>query len=152
MNSFQKIITVVAFCWMSVAAQATIIAKCGVSIGFTYFPSIGLNKKDNGEFSADKISGGRISLELRKDGKFDVWFASGSETDRSSIDEGADVIRIGRNENTLTIAVIYPMLSEVYTFMKTRSGDEVMWTTNKHSTPILKAGTYLSSCTQLDLQ
>ena len=146
-----KTLSFLTFCLMAVSAHAEIIAECGSSDGYTYFPSIGLNPNQDGIFTADKISDGSIALELREDGTFDVLFRSRPENKRSSIVEGAKVFRIGRGGNELTVAVIYPMLSEVYTFMQTRLGPEVMWTTNKHSTPVLKAGAYLSRCTKLIL-
>ena len=39
----------------------------------------------------------------------------------SATQEGADVLRIGQNEIGITIAVVYPMLIETYTFLKSQA-------------------------------
>ena len=151
MKLIANVIIILGLSLLTVPANAEIIAECTKSNGYSYFPGVGLNPKDVGDFAADAISNGRISLDLRNDGRFDVLFSENNEEERSSISEGAKVIRIGQRSESITIAVIYPRLSEVYTFLKTRSGPEVIWTTNKFATPVVKVGAYLSLCLQLNL-
>ena len=152
MQIFRGAMSLILLFCLDASAHGEIIAQCFSSKGFSYFPSLGLNPKSAGEFQNDGISKGSIWLDRQSNGNFDLLFSDGSDRQVSSIAEGGKVFRIGQGDQTLTIAVIYPNLSEVYTFMNTRSGPEVMWTTNKHSTPVLKAAAYFALCGHLELQ
>jgi hypothetical protein len=51
----------------------------------------------------------------------------------------------------MTVVVAYPRLIETYTFLVAASGPEVMWTTNKFATPVIKAGLYRAYCSEMNL-
>ena len=46
--------------------------------------------------------------------------------------------------------VVYPLLVEIYTFLRSETGSEVMWTSNKFGTPVLKVAAYRATCSFVD--
>ena len=133
-------------CLLAQSAVAKDIAVCGRSDGYAYFPSVGLMADKNIQGTKDAISSGKFTLSISGLDTFDLLFTDATGAVRSATQDGAKVLRIGQNKTSITVLIVYPMLAEVYTFLQSKSGPEVMWTTNKYSTPILKAGAYRAAC------
>ena len=140
-----------AVCLLDQAAVAKDVAVCGGSEGYAYYPSAGLMADKSAQWTDDPISAGKFTLSISELNKFDLLFTDATGAVVSASQDGAEVLRIGQSEIGITIAVVYPMLIETYTFLRSQSGPEAIWTSNKHSTPILKAGAYRAKCTFINL-
>jgi hypothetical protein len=127
------------------------VANCGASEGYGYYPSIGLTANRAAEWTKDGIANGRLTLKKLPTGLFDVLFIDATGSVVSSTQDGAKVILIGKDTNTISILVIYDQLIETFTFMHSTSGAEVMWTQNKHSTPIVKATVFQAKCSFVNI-
>jgi len=132
---------------MAMEAFAADIAVCGGSDGQGYYPSVGLTAGHKSEWTPDSISKGRITLSFTAPNNFGVLISDATGAIFSSTADGTKVARVGQTESSITMLVVYPMLVETYTFLISSTGFEVMWTTNKYTTPILKVGAYRASCT-----
>ena len=137
------------------SAFAGDIAVCGASSGYAYYPRIGLTAGSNevGKWTDDQISNGRITLTAHDDGSFDLLAADAKGGVYSAVNDGAEVFQFSRSIDSLIIIVAYPVTGviETYNFLKSVTGPEVMWTSNKGRTPVLKAGTYRAECSFIDL-
>jgi hypothetical protein len=133
------------------SSEAKDVAVCGSSEGYAYYPSAGLMAEKSAQWTDDPISSGKFTLSISELNKFDLLFTDATGAVMSASQEGAEVLRIGQSEIGITVAVVYPMLIETYTFLQSHSGPEAIWTSNKHSTPILKAGAYRAKCTLINL-
>ena len=151
MSTFGKTISIAAFCIAATSLHAETIARCGVSKGYSYLPAIGLYPKETGVFNEGGYSNGSVSLNRLADGTFDLLFRGDIGDESSSITQGAKVFEMSHDDKTITIVVVLSGISEVYTFMNTRSGPEVMWTTSEYGTTIFKVGAYNAKCTYLSL-
>jgi hypothetical protein len=133
------------------SAFAEDIAVCGNSDGYAYYPSAGLMEGKEPEWTRDPITKGRFTLSRSSSGLFDLLFTDATGAVVSATQDGAKIVRVGQTQQSITILVAYPMLVETYTFLLSSSGPEALWTSNKHSTPILKAGAYRAACTFVNL-
>jgi len=135
------------------AASARDVAVCGNSVGQGYYPAAGLSAIANktGKWDEDNITSGRITLSQVDQDGFDILFTDATGVVVSAKGDGATVVRVGQNDFSIAILVVYPLLTETYTFLRSKDGPEVMWTTNKHSTPVVKVGAYRAACTLLNL-
>lgn len=99
--------------------------------------------------------GGRVesglTLSMTAPDNFDILIGDATGSVFSSTQDGARVVRVGQTASSITFIVAYPQVVETYTFLITSNGPEVMWTSNKHNTPILKVGAYRADCTFIDL-
>jgi hypothetical protein len=132
-------------------ANAIDVAVCGSSEGRAFYPSAALRANEPGEWVDDPISSGRITLSMTATEVFDVLIADATGAVFSAKQDGARVFRVGQNEEAISILVVYAEVIETYTFLHSSGGPEVIWTSNKHSTPILKAGAYRAKCTYINL-
>ena len=69
----------------------------------------------------------------------------------SASQSGGEVIGLGRTSSALAVIVVYPNLVETYTFVRSQNGAEVIWSSNKFATPILKIAAYRAPCSVLNL-
>lgn len=126
------------------------VAVCGASAGYSYFPSVGLLATEKNEWSEDGISSGQMTLSLSQSGNFDLLFTDATGSVISATQDGGSVLRVGQTDGSITVIAVYPMLIEVYTFIQTSTGPQAIWSTNKHSTPIVKVGAYSAPCSFID--
>ena len=144
-------VLVAIFLGDAVAAEASVVvAACGNSEGYSYHASVGPLANEPSKWLSDRISSGRITLSI-VDGEFDILFGDATGAIKSATQEGAKVIAVGQSDFSISILVVYPMLVENYTFLVSSGGPEVIWTTNKHSTPVVKAGAYRAACKFVNL-
>ena len=99
------------------AASAVEIAVCGSSAGQAYYPSAGLRANEPGLWTDDPITSGRITLSMSAKGDFDVLFSDATGAVISAIQDGTTVIRVGQNDFSISVLVVYPLLTEMYTFL-----------------------------------
>ena len=104
------------------SAMANNIAICGSSNGISYFPEVGImiGNRDASKWVQYKIKGGTITLTLTADKQFDLLFSDSYGRAVSSKQDGAKVLLVGKTRESATFAVIYPKLTEVYSFVKGR--------------------------------
>ena len=136
------------------SACAKDLAICGASAGYGYYPRIGLTASSEtaGKWTDDAISGGRMTLVALADNKLDLLIADASGSIFSSTQDGGHVVALGRTPNAIAIAVVYPGSIESYTFLRSRTGPEVIWTSNKFNAPIVKAAAYRAECSLIDFE
>jgi hypothetical protein len=127
------------------------VAVCGASAGYSYFPSVGLLAAERNQWTEDGIKSGRITLSLSQSGDFDLLFTDATGSVISATQDGARVLRVGQTDGSITVIAVYPMLVEVYTFIQTSTGPQAIWSTNKHSTPIVKVAAYSAPCSFIDV-
>ncbi len=132
-------------------AGAEDLAVCGRSDGKGYYPSAALRAGEPSIWTDDPISDGRITLAMRQPNTFDILFSDATGAVVSATQDGASVVRVGQSDVSITVVVVYPMLVETYTFLNSTDGPEVLWTSNKHSTPIVKVGAYRAQCSFISL-
>lgn len=138
----------VAICLFIVGAEALSaeLAVCGDSKGYGYYPAAGLRLNEEPEWAEDGISGGKLTLSRSNSGDLDILFADASGRVISTVADGGEVILIDQGKGSLSVLVVYDVSIETYTFLKTATGGEVMWTQNRHSGPIVKAAIFRASC------
>lgn len=123
-------------------ASAEVVARCGASKGFAYYPEIGLVQAGQGGWKEDGITRGEILL-LRDGTEFDVIHTDAAGT-RSSKADGARVIGISATDARIIVLVAYPEVVETYAlWFSTR---ELLWTQIKAAGLVDKAATFRSEC------
>ncbi len=131
-------------------ANAKVIAHCGVSNGYAFYPKYGIaaKNKDAGEWTKDRISNGQFSISLSDNGKFDVLFKDVSGGIFSTVADGGQIILLGKTTDSLSLFVGYPNKSaETYTVYRTIEGKtEMMWTQNKFGVILPKVAAFIASC------
>lgn len=134
------------------SASATDLALCGESKGYSFFPSAGLAEGKPSQWTDDGISGGRFTLKQLSNGKLDLLFIPATGAIKSSIQEGAEVVTLHHSKSSITVGVFYPEeIVEMYTFLETSEGPQVMWTTNKFNALIIKASVFNAKCSYLSI-
>ena len=89
------------------ATQASVLAICSSSEGYSYFPSVGLAANRPPEWASDRISSGRITLSTTSNGEFDILFGDASGALISARQDGGKVIAVGQNDFSISILVVY---------------------------------------------
>ena len=124
-----------------------IIVSCGESKGHAYFHhNAYVSKKDSG-WAEDKVTNGSFFVQKSGD-DYDLIYRTKLGL-TSSVDDGALIMPTHKNENSLSLVVIYPSNgnTEVYNFQHIDTDDaEATWTQTKVGTLIVKSGVFHASC------
>lgn len=133
---------------ISAPAIAVDVAVCGASIGWSYFPQVGLmaDDADGLGWGENAIPDGAFTLTLSDDNSFDLLFSDTLGGVHSARSDGAQVAVVGLTDVAISVIVAYPRLVETYTFMNSETGPEAMWTSNKFDTLILNASLFRAPC------
>jgi hypothetical protein len=129
------------------------IAVCGASDGYGYYAETGLlsGRAEAGVWIEDAIDTGRMTLTLDDSGAFDLLITDASGSIFSAKGDGATIVPVAATTTVLSIVVAYPLVVETYTFLLSDSGPEVIWTSNKHSAPIIKVSAMRAPCSLVNL-
>lgn len=135
MRLFGAILAAAAFLTAPPAA-ASVLARCGVSEGVSYFlPGPGIPDSEAG-WRPDRVSGGGLLL-ISDQGGVDIVISDAAGT-RSAKADGATVIGMPSGEGKVLVLVVYPLASvaETYVFSLDRSGaGVVVWTSARAGAP-----------------
>ena len=145
--------------FVTLAGSTPILAKdiavCGASEGYGYYPRKGLTSDDPdaGKWVEDGISNGRMTLITTANDALDLLVADSTGAVYSTINDGGTVIPIGRSNEMLSVIIVYELggTVETYTFLNSVSGPEVIWSSNKFGTLILKIAAFRAPCSFIDL-
>lgn len=119
-----KLVTALLALLFNTAAHAEDIAACSDPTGKGYFPEIGLVTKEDSGWEDEKITGGITKLTKLGENQYDILFVDMRKDIISARDDGGTVIPLNRGENAFSVLVVYPgKTAEVYTFLKSTSGD-----------------------------
>jgi hypothetical protein len=84
---------------------------------------------------------------------FDLVFADATGAVISATNDGGQVTRVGQTDEAITVVVNYPGVTvETWTFIKSRNGPEVIWSSNKYGTAMPKIAAFRAPCSLLDLE
>ena len=142
-----------AACGASEAGAVSNVAVCGASAGYAFNAQIGLlsGNAEAGRWADDAIPTGRMTLTLDDAGEFDLLIADATGSVFSAKGDGATIVPVAATNSVLSIIVAYPLVVETYTFLLSDGGPEVIWTSNKHSAPIVKVSAMRASCSFVNL-
>jgi hypothetical protein len=133
-----------------------LVAACGASKGYSYFPELGIITEEDAGFQEDGISEGYFYLLKQPDSTYDVIFRDASQRAKSAIADGAIVEKLRAGTSDAAFAVHYKggaKTVEVYTFY-IESGGKQRFTTlvsKGAEAPIAKSGLLAGSCDHLAL-
>lgn len=141
---------------VNTSAHAEDIAACSDPVGKGYFPEIGLvTKKDSG-WEDEKITGGVTKLTKLGENEYDILFVDIRKDIISARDDGGKVIPLNRGKDVFSVLVVYPgKTAEVYTFLKSTSGDlEYLYTLSRAGDQVLitKATVMRGTCSYINFE
>ncbi|HUE80298.1 MAG TPA: hypothetical protein VMN38_11800 [Sphingomicrobium sp.] len=133
-----------------------LVASCGSSKGYSYYPEIGMVPEEKSGFSEDAISDGYFYLLKQPDGAYDLVFRDALREQRSAVADGAIVQKLRGGPSDAAFMVIYQQgakATEIYTFYREAKG-KLSFTTlvSKGSEgPIARSGILVGACDHLAL-
>ena len=136
-------------CALAGSAIAAPIASCGNETGKAYYPFAGDIPADKFGWSDDAITGGRVTLDLADDGKFDLLYLDSTGAIASALKEGAAVFVSGVSETNISVIVAFPgNTTEVYDFYNNTMGvpEYTHIVSKPASVKIPKAAVYVGKC------
>ncbi|HVL79678.1 MAG TPA: hypothetical protein VM346_10390 [Sphingomicrobium sp.] len=102
-----------------------LVASCGASKGYSYFPRIGMVSEEESGFTEDTIRDGHFYVVKGADDSYDLIFKDASRERHSAVGEGAVVqkLRGGRSDSAFAVFYLSGARSvELYTFYKEDDG------------------------------
>ena len=106
----------------TVIAQPQVIASCSNPKGKSYYPELGLVKKNTSGWSDDAITGGVTNVKKIGKDKYDVVFLDVTKQIVSSLEDGGNVFLLNKGTNVFSLLVVYPgQTAEIFTFLKNNS-------------------------------
>ena len=115
------------------AANATVVATCGASVGKSFYLSSG----SEGGWTDDRIAKGQTIFSVDEDGEWDVIFRDSTGKTVSATTDGGAVIKVKGDApfKTLMLLVAYPARGVVETYSLAKEpaegGRVLMYTANQ---------------------
>jgi hypothetical protein len=130
--------------------RTSLIASCGPSTGWSYYPETKLVRGKDAGWAKDKVAGGSTALVRFADGQYDIWFADGVKSSASTRDEGGTVALHRFSEKEAAFIVSYPgQTVELYQFIMEPSGGRMIHAQSKGPENVVPKGALLTSRCQL---
>ena len=157
----QKILVTLTMVLASVAnAKVIPIAQCGETAGYSYYPAFAQEKTFK-EKAAEQVLGrslipeswvqdgfknSNITLVQTLNGNLDLLIYNNPRKETfSTADDGGKIHLLRNNFEEIVVLVIYPTLTEIYTFFKTKDGNKVSILSSKNNMSI-RTSMFTGSC------
>ncbi|TNF92533.1 MAG: hypothetical protein EP297_13245 [Gammaproteobacteria bacterium] len=143
--SQMTVILVTAGLFSTNVQAVDVLAVCGGSNGYSYFPERGLVPVGKGGWQKDQISSGTITFIRTDEGKVDLIYKTAAGVTTSPSQEGGNVATLYEDTERLVVLSFFQgVVTE--TFYLNKTNQELLWNQIKYNSQVEKAAAFVSNC------